>query len=1333
MRRHAKASSAGSTSAQAGGLGSLRLRILALLCITLAAAMALFASSAFAAETRSYTGTSFGPDGAAGTEAFSDLQSIAVDQAGGDVYAYDAGAGGKVYKFDSAGEPVAFSGLGGSNAITGIGGVTEPGAEQVAVAPPGSPGGTAGDIYVTNLETVKVYSAAGLLLGTLGEGETCGVAVNPAGHVFIGSYPATIREYVPAANPPANTPAATGSVPGLGLCNVAADGSGNAYATDYGTGSKTAKLEGLADTSPTFIEPGGNTIGLDPISGDLFVDRRSSVAQYDPGGALTMTFGGGQISDSFGVAVNSGADEAYVADGGSGKVDIFGAPIAVPGVSAEPATGVTTVKAVLNATINPAGVAVEECKFEYGTTEAYGSTKACEGAIPTDENDHPVTASLSGLTPQTKYFFRAVATNANGTSSAAGTFETGSVATTEPATAVTTSAATLNGVVRPGGEAVAECFFEWGETAAYGQTAPCAGPTPADEGEHPVSARIEGLSAAGAGYHFRLVVEQAGGESTGTDHSFRTHGALLSKEGALEVGLTEATLAATINPRGAETSYHIEYGPDTDYGSSTPELNIGSAEQPSGIEETLTGLSQATTYHWRVVATSEGESVSGPDLTFHTFAPSPAPQTGCPNQEFRLGAGALLPDCRAYEQATPVNKHGSNSTTNVNITAASADGNRIDFGNAAGLPSTGGSTTAAPYLAGRSGGTWSTNGILPTVPAGSAANTLGWDEEFKAVASFSETEGLFLADTENRTFEQLISVSGERFSPALGAFAADPKHFVIEAENSLAPGAVAGKPNVFDIDHGAVTLTSRIPQGPATSCDDAAGPACEPAPGGAYVGPYAWGNNLLVGQGAAHLRYLTQNTISKDGSKTFFTTAGNGQLYVRENGTTTRLISASQASVPDPNGTRPAAFMAATPDGRIVYFTSCEKLTDDSTAVSTAADSCYEREEFGNEGYVQGSDLYAYDTSTHTLTDLSVDDEAGDAKGAQVVGMLGATPDGSYVYFVANGRLAPGTTAGNCARQAEPGQQCNIYVSHDGTISFVARIGESVQDGGDWQPKFNERAKESRVAADGTLLFSSVQNLTGYESVPSGSACNSNQNGKCAQYYRYVPETSELDCVSCSPADTIPTGFPSLSHSNSGFFTERPKFAFLTRGISADGDQVFFDTPDKLVAADTNGVTDAYEWEALGSGSCETEEVEGGCLYLLSTGKSDRNSYIGDISTDGDSAFIFTGQPLVPTDLDQIVDAYAVRTGGGLSSQFPPAAGEPCLGEACRGAGTAAPTPATPGSSTFSGPGNEKAGAKKKCNTHSKKCKKQKKKSKNRKKHKSKKHTHSHNKAGGSK
>ena len=125
------------------------------------------------------------------------------------------------------------------------------------------------------------------------------------------------------------------------------------------------------------------------------------------------------------------------------------------------------------------------------------------------------------------------------------------------------------------------------------------------------------------------------------------------------------------------------------------------------------------------------------------------------------------------------------------------------------------------------------------------------------------------------------------------------------------------------------------------------------------------------------------------------------------------------------------------------------------------------------------------------------------------------------------------------------------------------------------------------------------------------------------------------------------------------------------------------------MASDTNGVNDVYEWEANGTGSCHSEAQNGGCLYLLSGGTSPQPSYFGDAGANGDDAFFFTYQRLVGQDKDELQDVYDARVGGGLAAQNPSPA-PPCLGEACRTAGSAAPESRTAGSSTFSGPADPK-------------------------------------------
>jgi hypothetical protein len=158
--------------------------------------------------------------------------------------------------------------------------------------------------------------------------------------------------------------------------------------------------------------------------------------------------------------------------------------------------------------------------------------------------------------------------------------------------------------------------------------------------------------------------------------------------------------------------------------------------------------------------------------------------------------------------------------------------------------------------------------------------------------------------------------------------------------------------------------------------------------------------------------------------------------------------------------------------------------------------------------------------------------------------------------------------------------------------------------------------------------------------------------------------------------------------------------------MSADGNRIFFESADKLVADDTNGdngcppwgsnaqklsivaCQDVYEWEAQGTGSCKSDTENGGCLYLLS-GKGSEPSFFADASASGDSLFIFTGTQLVGQDKDGLIDAYNIRVNGGLASQNQSETA-PCTGEACKGLPMQPPIVNSPGSDSFTGPGNQR-------------------------------------------
>jgi hypothetical protein len=190
--------------------------------------------------------------------------------------------------------------------------------------------------------------------------------------------------------------------------------------------------------------------------------------------------------------------------------------------------------ATLNATVNPNGGAVSSCQFEYGTspTFAAGSTHAvpCSPPLPSPgsgTNPVVVSASVTGLSANTLYYFRISATNAGGTSSGAReTFRTLPKApptvVTGSATAVTQTSATLNATVNPNGETVSSCLFEYGTSpTSMIFSVPCTSLPGSGTSPVAVSAAAPDLIAHRS-YYFRISATNPIGTSDGNAGTFTT-------------------------------------------------------------------------------------------------------------------------------------------------------------------------------------------------------------------------------------------------------------------------------------------------------------------------------------------------------------------------------------------------------------------------------------------------------------------------------------------------------------------------------------------------------------------------------------------------------------------------------------------------------------------------------------------------------------------------------------------------------------------------------------------------------------------------------------------
>jgi hypothetical protein len=1152
---------------------------------------------------------------------FSNVQGIAVDGSG-DVYVYDGGAG-EVLKFDASGAPEEFSAT-KTNAIS-VPGVSN-GEGEIAVD--SSSGPAKGDIYVAHADgSVLVFSAAGSQIGALTEeagdpwGEACGVAVDPSGNVYVGLYPEHVNKYVPSASPVTNADYAA-SIGGVNApCNVAADSAGNVFADTWSSGPVTRYEAGqFGSLSPTgsVVDKAGSTLAADPSSGELFVDERNIVSEFGAGGepfeeplGSFASGGSGAISGSFGIAVSGLNHRVYVSDG-KGAISVFGPEVVVPDATTGAASNAQSESVTVSGTVNPSGVALTACKFEYGTTSAYGQSVACAESpaqIGSGSSDVAVHADLSGLTP-------------------------------------------------------------------------------------------------GSSYHFRLVAENANGSGEGADGTFMLPGPpVVAGEGFSGVSQSEAVVSATVNPTLASTTYHVEYGTSEAYGHTTGESEpVGSDNTAHAVSVTLSGLTAGSTYHYRFVATNSLGVTDGPDATFTTYPTAPT-FTPCPNDALRTGVSAHLPDCRAYEQATPVAKDGTDASGSFTTVQASLSGDAVTSVSLSGISGGIGAENFPYYKSARGVSGWVTQGMLTPPSFGTRQKVLGWTPDLAYAfdeVSFNGTipiePGLVSNQLSSGGLIQALVPLTDRAKYFFVGSSADDSKIFLEARGSgvnLTGDAATGYDNLymFDRTKGTLSLVGILPESQGGTAPTE----------GSFAGSFNWWQGTeeaRLAEGGAESEYYTQDehTVSADGDKAFFTASGSGQIYMRRglagSSPETVQVSASQRGTPDPNGAKPAIFMRATPDGSKVFFTSCEKLTNDSTAVSTGENACDTEE--------QGQDLYVYDTGSGVLTDLTVD--SGNPRGADVKGVLGASDDGSYVYFVANGDLdgSGPATSGDCEDSfGNYKGTCSLYVLHDGTATFIARMdttdssGSFVSDSVDWAPTTRtaviSNENTSRVSADGLTLLYGTQ---------TGPLCVGGD--PCRQFYRYRVGDPAPVCVSCNPSGARSLRAATLTSISTGAIGLEAT-SILTRNLSADGNRIFFESADKLVAADTNGdlgcpvgnngggaiytCMDVYEWEADGSGSCHSSLENDGCLYLLSSGTSPDAAFFADASVSGDDVFFFTHDSLVPQDRDEIRDIYDARVGGGLASQHPSVLPS-CSGEGCQGSPSKEPATPAAASVTFEGPGN---------------------------------------------
>ena len=764
---------------------------------------------------------------------------------------------------------------------------------------------------------------------------------------------------------------------------------------------------------------------------------------------------------------------------------------------------------------------------------------------------------------------------------------------------------------------------------------------------------------------------------------------VVESESVSFVTSSTATLGAQINPKGSETRYVFQYITDAAYQANEPtERFVGATEAPLGgavlgsgqaplsAGVALVGLQPDTEYHYRAIATSHCDPEkeeelcedTGPAQVFRTF-PVEAPG---------------LPDGRAYELVSPAQKNGGEvlpadpgaascnhckpGTVNVNHfpMLSAPDGEAVAY---EGLPFsfTEGAAKENEYLSRRTASGWQTTVLSPYL--GGSGTDRGTDQGYKAF-NVELTRGLlyqinptlspeapagyanlYTQDTANPSaLTPLLKTEPPNRAPRLtyAGASADFSQFFFEADDALtgetpfAPEAVDGgqeKNNLYESAGDQLRLVNVLPGN------------AETAPGAVF------GSGERLGVGSLGVRPADySHAISDDGSRAFWSDEA-GQVYVRENGESTRAIP-DLPGIPDPG-----KFLSASADGSQVLL----------------------------------SNGHIYDLETEEIIDLT-EGEGG------FQGITGQSEDLSRIYFVDTAVLT-GEEENDQGAKAQSGKY-NLYAWHEGAVDFVATLdpgdNPTASGGpaaGDWMASPSQRSAEA--SPNGRwVAFLSKAPLTGYDNAGCG--------GLCLEVFLYDSATQELICASCNPSGVRPLG-RSILRLIDAADGSIPQPRYLT-----DEGRLYFDTQDSISPFDTNnGVEDVYQYEPEGVGKPPCKR-KGGCVSLISAGHEPVDSNFLAADQTGKNIFFTTRDQLVLKDRDDLIDLYVAREDGGIPAETETARGE-CQGEACQPPAVV-PNDPTPASSSFEGRGNvvEKKATKKKAKAQRKKRKQHAKKGRNR-------------------
>ncbi len=695
----------------------------------------------------------------------------------------------------------------------------------------------------------------------------------------------------------------------------------------------------------------------------------------------------------------------------------------------------------------------------------------------------------------------------------------------------------------------------------------------------------------------------------------------------------------------------------------------------------------------------------------------------CPNAEFRVGPSASLPDCRAYEQVTPVEKGGGILEKHRMGPGAGGTADLVLYGFVAlnGIQDSFGAP-GGWYADARTASGWVTSPLPLPASEYQVSNFPGGIEPYIS-GSLDGRSALWLAHRDGQP-EDKIDLWVTRPGGAI---------------EDVGPVTPPGTPAVGGPVDGPSTITPAL----GTDVEGVSGdlshivfrmqireqsekegfhlwPFDTTGREGGSLYEYAGAGNtapMLVGvddsgslvsdcgtvlgapeTASIQLALRMHNAMSVDGNTVFFTArAGTSlcggppvdELFARiDNGSpNAHTVAISEPSPADCSACQtgagvlqPGIFRGASADGSKVFFTTEQPLLGGDSTLN----------------------VYEYDFDApagERVVRVSGGDATVSSPVAEVEGVTQISEDGSHVYFFARGVL---TSTPNGQGQVAHAGANNLYVFERdarypaGRTAFIADLSEA--DAALWEGK---GVPEVNVTPDGRFLVfgSRTDHLT------------PDDTSTAQQIFEYDAQTGGLVRVSIGEngyndngnTDTVDAQIESPTYGVS-----QPSEYWSSLHVSADGSYVFFESPDGLTphAIDRKVLAEhcsvpfreelcypplLEEFEPILRElgfitkiyASNVYEYHAGNVYLISDGR-DITQILGEsnvhlLGTDASGADVFftTQDPLAPTDIDSNVDIYDARIGGGFPA---PVAVPECSGDACQGPLSPAPTLLSPGS-----------------------------------------------------